>query len=99
MRRAAITGGRVTVQHLHLDSMQGDVQFVRIWSKWCQVTVSDLGITVTGPRQLKGIDVDMRTISDTALTLAAIAPFADSKVTIRNIEHTPGKRPTESMQW
>ena len=27
-------------------------------------------------------------ISDTALTLAAIAPFADSKVTIRNIEHT-----------
>ena len=30
----------------------------------------------------------MRAISDTALTLAAIAPFADSKVTIRNIEHT-----------
>ena len=30
----------------------------------------------------------MRTISDTSLTLAAIAPFADSKVTIRNIEHT-----------
>ena len=37
---------------------------------------------------MKGIDVDMRTISDTSLTLAAIAPFADSKVTIRNIEHT-----------
>ena len=69
--------------------MQGDVQFVRILEQMgCQVTVSDVGITVTGPRQLKGIDVDMRTISDTALTLAAIAPFADSKVTIRNIEHT-----------
>jgi 3-phosphoshikimate 1-carboxyvinyltransferase len=86
---AALTGGRVTVQHLHLDSMQGDVQFVRILEQMgCQVTVSDMGITVTGPRQLKGIDVDMRTISDTALTLAAIAPFAYSKVTIRNIEHT-----------
>ena len=86
---AAITGGRVTVQHLHLDSTQGDVQFLRILEQMgCQVTVSDNGITVTGPRQLKGIDVDMRTISDTALTLAAIAPFADSKVTIRNIEHT-----------
>ena len=86
---AAITGGRVTVQHLHLDSIQGDVQFVRILERMgCQVTVSDIGITVTGPRQLKGIDVDMRTISDTALTLAAVAPFADSKVTIRNIEHT-----------
>ena len=86
---AALTGGRVTVQHLHLDSIQGDVQFVRILEQMgCQVTVSDMGITVTGPRQLKGVDVDMRGISDTALTLAAIAPFADSKVTIRNIEHT-----------
>ena len=86
---AALTGGRVTVQHLHLDSPQGDVQFVRVLEQMgCQVTVSDTGITVIGPRQLKGIDVDMRMISDTSLTLAAIAPFADSKVTIRNIEHT-----------
>ena len=86
---AALTGGRVTVQHLSLDSAQGDVQFVRVLGQMgCQVAVSDAGITVTGPRQLKGIDIDMRTISDTALTLAAIAPFADSKVTIRNIEHT-----------
>ena len=86
---AALTGGRVTVQHLHSDSIQGDVQFLCILEQMgCQVTDSDIGITVTGPRQLKGIDMDMRTISDTALTLAALAPFADSKVTIRNIEHT-----------
>ncbi len=86
---AALTSGRVTVQHLHLDSPQGDIGFVHILEQMgCQITVSDTGITVTGPRQLKGIDVDMRAISDTALTLAAIAPFADSKVTIRNIEHT-----------
>ena len=86
---AALTGGRVTIQHLHLDSIQGDVRFVQILEQMgCQVTVSDVGITVTGPRQLKGIDVDMKAISDTSLTLAAIAPFADSKVTIRNIEHT-----------
>ena len=86
---AALTGGRVTVQHLHPDSAQGDVQFVRLLEQMgCQVTFSDMGITVTGPPQLKGIDVNMRTISDTSLTLAAIAPFADSEVTIRNIEHT-----------
>ena len=86
---AALTGGRVTVQHLHLDSIQGDIRFVQILEQMgCRVTVSDAGITVTGPRQLKGIDVDMKAISDTSLTLAAIAPFADSKVTIRNIEHT-----------
>ena len=86
---AALTGGRVTVEHLNLDSAQGDLQFLYILEQMgCQTTASDTGITVTGPRQLKGIDVDMRTISDTSLTLAAIAPFADSKVTIRNIEHT-----------
>ncbi len=86
---AALTGGRVTVQHLNLDSTQGDLEFVHILQQMgCRTTVSNAGITVTGTRHLKGIDVDMRTISDTALTLAAIAPFADSKVTIRNIEHT-----------
>ena len=86
---AALTGGRVTVEHLNLDSAQGDLQFLYILEQMgCQTAASDTGITVTGPRQLKGIDVDMRTISDTSLTLAAIAPFADSKVTIRNIEHT-----------
>ena len=86
---AALTGGRVTVEHLNLDSEQGDLEFVYLLEQMgCQITVSGTGITVTGPRQLKGIDVDMRTISDTSLTLAAIAPFADSKVTIRNIEHT-----------
>ena len=86
---AALTGGRVTVKHLNLDSAQGDVQFVRLLEKMgCHVAASGAGITVTGPEKLKGIDVDMRTISDTSLTLAAIAPFADSKVTIRNIEHT-----------
>ena len=86
---AALTGGRVTVPNLSLDSAQGDVQFVRVLEQMGgRVTVSDTGITVTGPPQLKGIDIDMRTISDTALTLAAIAPFADSPVSIRNIEHT-----------
>lgn len=86
---AALTGGCVTVKHLNTDSAQGDVQFVHVLEQMgCQVSVSDVGIVVQGPHQLKGIDVDMKAISDTALTLAAIAPFADSKVVIRNIEHT-----------
>ena len=86
---AALTGGSVTVQHITTDSTQGDVQFVHVLEQMgCKVSVSDAGITVQGPHRLKGIDVDMKDISDTALTLAAIAPFADSKVVIRNIEHT-----------
>ena len=86
---AALTSGCVTVRHLHTNSAQGDVQFVRVLEQMgCEVTETGSGITVRGPHQLKGIDVDMKDLSDTALTLAAIAPFADSKVAIQNIEHT-----------
>jgi 3-phosphoshikimate 1-carboxyvinyltransferase len=40
---------------------------------------------VTGPAKLRGIDWDMRHISDTVMTVAAIAPFGDGPTTIRNI--------------
>ena len=38
-----------------------------------------------GGAPLRGIDIDMRDIPDTAQTLAAIAPFANSPTTIRGI--------------
>ena len=86
---AALTGGRVRVKNLTTDSTQGDIRFVDILEKMgCHVNRHSAGIEVMGPKQLKGIDVDMNAISDTALTLAAIAPFASDRVVIRNIEHT-----------
>ena len=86
---AAITGGRVRVTNLSTNSAQGDVQFVNVLEQMgCQVQHCSDGIEVIGPDRLKGIDLDMKAISDTSLTLAAIAPFAESPVTIRNIEHT-----------
>ncbi|MBI1923292.1 3-phosphoshikimate 1-carboxyvinyltransferase [Candidatus Poribacteria bacterium] len=85
---AAVTGGRVRVNNLSMDSVQGDVRFVDVLERMgCQVNRYVDGVEVIGPEQLKGIDVDMNAISDTALTLAAVAPFADGKVIIRNIEH------------
>ncbi len=86
---AAVTGGRVRVANLSTDSAQGDVQFVNVLERMgCQVERCSNGIEVIGPDRLKGIDLDMKAISDTSLTLAAIAPFAEGPVTIRNIEHT-----------
>ncbi len=87
---AAILGISVTVPHLHFDSLQGDVAFARILEKMgCKVKDDEQGITVTGPEDgnLKGITVDMHSCSDQAITLAAIAPFADSEVTITGISH------------
>ena len=86
---AAITGGRVRVTNLSMDSAQGDVQFVNVLEQMgCHVKCRSDTIEVIGSDQLQGIDLDMKAISDTSLTLAAIAPFAESPVTIRNIEHT-----------
>jgi 3-phosphoshikimate 1-carboxyvinyltransferase len=86
---AAITGGRVYVNNLSMDSTQGDIHFVDVLEQMgCRVNQYDNGMEVIGPERLKGINVDMKAISDTALTLAAIAPFADGKVAIRNIAHT-----------
>ena len=86
---AAVTGGRVRIDDITADSAQGDIRFVDVLEEMgCTVHRDDRGIEVIGPKKLKGIDVDMKEISDTSLTLAAIAPFAESPVRIRNIEHS-----------
>ena len=90
---AAVTGGRVRVEGLAMNSTQGDVRFVELLQAMgCQVNATSSSIEIIGPdprtrRGLKGIDADMNDISDTVPTLAAIAPFADSPVTIRNVGH------------
>ena len=86
---AALNGGRVRVPDIPADSAQGDIHFVDVLEKMgCIVNRYAHGVEVIGPDQLRGIDIDMKAISDTSLTLAAIAPFAKDPVRIRNIEHT-----------
>jgi 3-phosphoshikimate 1-carboxyvinyltransferase len=47
----------------------------------------DRGITVTGPRELKGIEVDMGDCPDVAPTLAVAAAMATGRTVIRNVAH------------
>jgi 3-phosphoshikimate 1-carboxyvinyltransferase len=84
---AAILGGRVTVAGLTDRSLQGDVAFVDVLGQMgCRVEKCDSGVTVHG-RPLRGIDVDMNAISDTVMTLGAVACFADGPTRIRNVAH------------
>jgi len=88
---AAITGGEVTVSGLSRDSEQGDVAFVDALERMgCVAVWTDDAITLRG-RPLRGIDIDMNAISDTAQTLAAVAVFADGPTRIRNIGHVRHK--------
>lgn len=84
---AAVTGGSITVRGLPWSSAQGDLKFVDVLERMgCTVDRGD-EVTVTGPVKLTGIDVDMNAISDTVMSMAAIAPYASGPTTIRNVEH------------
>ncbi|MBS0206308.1 MAG: 3-phosphoshikimate 1-carboxyvinyltransferase [Planctomycetes bacterium] len=85
---AAVTGGEVTVEGLTRTALQGDVHFVDALEQMgCHVTWGNQGITVRGASPLSGIDIDMNAISDTAQTLACVAPFAAGPTRIRNVAH------------
>lgn len=83
----AVTGGSVTVENISRASIQGDINFLDVLASMGlhievgqnEITVHNHGVT------LKGVDIDMSQIPDTAQTLAAIAPFACSPTTIRGI--------------
>jgi 3-phosphoshikimate 1-carboxyvinyltransferase len=88
---AAVTAGNVLVRGLQRNALQGDVGFVDCLAKMgCEVRDEADGIRVTG-RQLRGVDVDMNAISDTAQTLGVVALFADGPTTIRGIAHVRHK--------
>ena len=85
---AAVTGGEITVEGLNASALQGDVHFVDgLEQMGCDVIWRDHSITVRGTKNLRGIDLDMNAISDTAQTLACVAPFAQGPTRIRNVAH------------
>lgn len=86
---AALTGGRVTVSGLGESCSQGDLRFVKVLEEMgCAVEIRANATEVRGPERLKGVEADMNEISDTFITLAAIAPFASTPTTITGIAHT-----------
>lgn len=83
---AAVVGGTVKVRNLTRRSLQGDVRFLDVLAAMgCRVEEAN-GLRVTSSEKaLRGVDVDLSDIPDTAQTLAAVAPFASSPTTIRGI--------------
>jgi len=83
---AVICGGRVRVEGLGGDSVQGDLGFVDVLRRMGAAVEVGAGWTeVTGGAELRGIDVDLRHLSDTAQTLAAVAVFAEGPTRVTGI--------------
>lgn len=87
---AAVTpGAEVTVPGLGTGALQGDLGFVDVLRRMgAEVSVGATATTVRGTGELRGLTVNMRDISDTMPTLAAIAPFASAPVRIEDVANT-----------
>ncbi len=89
---AAVLGTKVSVKGVSVNMLQGDVEFLKVLEKMgCEVQELNNGnVAVAGVENGKlkgGFTVDMSAFSDQALTLAAIAPFADAPIAITGIGH------------
>jgi 3-phosphoshikimate 1-carboxyvinyltransferase len=85
---AALTGTTVTLPGLDLDATrQGDIELVSHLERMGCVVAGRAPLSLTGPQQLRGVDVDMGNSSDVFMTLACVAPFADGPTTISGVGH------------
>lgn len=83
-----MVGGQVTVRDVPEQSHQGDFGLIDLLQQMgAQVTRNGADVTIAMPDDgvLRGIDVDMNTMSDVAPTLAVAATRAQTPTTIRNV--------------
>lgn len=86
---AAVTGGEIILDKLNKYNSQPDYKFLCVLEKMgCIVKRESDYSVVKGPKKLKGsMEFDFKDIADTALTIGAIAPFADGPIKINGISH------------
>lgn len=87
---APLLKAEVLVHGVRQDTLQGDIKFLSLLEKMgCIIKETAEGIWLSGKMLDKypGVTVDMKDFSDQTMTLAAIAPFADSITEIKNVGH------------
>ncbi len=91
---AMLLGIRIRVAGVKMDTVQGDIAFLQVLERMGgTVKETGEGIILAGPvgGRLRGVEADMHAFSDQALTLAALAPFADTPTVITGIGHIRGQ--------
>jgi 3-phosphoshikimate 1-carboxyvinyltransferase len=88
---AAITGGTVTVTGWPSSTTQpGDAIRDILAQIGCEVSLDTNGLTVSGPAELSGVDVDLHEVGELTPTIAALAALASSQSVLRGIAHLRG---------
>ena len=88
---AAVTGGTVVVRDWPAETTQaGDALRDVLQQLGCAVTRSDEGLTVQGPPQLEGIDVDLHHHGELTPAVAALCALAAGPSHLRGVAHIRG---------
>ena len=87
---APLLKAEVLVENVHMNSLQGDINFLRALEKMgCGLTDSEEGVRISGKNleAYPGQELSMKDFSDQTMTMSVLAPFATSPTLIRNIGH------------
>lgn len=80
----------VIVKNVHQNSLQGDIKFLdALQEMGCSMEETEEGILMSGSKLsgYQGLTISMKDFSDQTMTMAAIAPFADTPTLIQNVGH------------
>ncbi|NQU03037.1 MAG: 3-phosphoshikimate 1-carboxyvinyltransferase [Syntrophaceae bacterium] len=86
---AALCKGRVRVQNINPDTIQGDIEFLKIMEKLgCLVSRRENWIDVSGKKLIQGdFEFDMANMPDMVPTLAVLSAFRPGRTAIKNVSH------------
>lgn len=90
-------GATITIAGLGNNSLQGDVGFAEVLKKMgATASMDSHSITLSGPDQLEGIEIDLRDMPDVAQTLAVVCLFADGRSVLHGL-HTLRHKETDRL--
>jgi 3-phosphoshikimate 1-carboxyvinyltransferase len=85
---AAITGGKIRINNVNPNSVQGDIKFIDLLERMgCTIEKGADYFVLEGPSELNAIEVDMNSMPDTAQTLAMLAAVAKGTTKISGISN------------
>jgi 3-phosphoshikimate 1-carboxyvinyltransferase len=88
---AAVSGGTLTVRDWPRATNQaGDALREILALMGCRVDLTADGLTVTGPAELRGIDLDLHDVGELAPAVAALCALATTPSHLRGIAHIRG---------
>lgn len=88
---AMVTGGRVTIPGWPASTTQAGAHLREILTQMgATMELTGKGLTLTGPEQVSGIDINLRDVGELTPVVAAVAALASTPSRLRGIGHLRG---------